>query len=330
MGFTWGGDWTGFVDKPHFQWDNHGEYTGDMIRAKNYPPDMPLFTGTIPTPTATVTTLQKGSTGDKVKELQTLLNRAGFNCGVVDGDFGEKTDAAVRAFQKAKGLTVDGVVGEQTLSALKSNINYDVSKGFLVQLKPSDIERIEYVHGLEPTESINSAYKRIGCDIITNANFFGMSSGNPVGYLADDGKTLSAYLLSKWGFEFIGKKRPVFKHWDELRTGDDFLGGYPCLVKDGQIHIDTTEAGFSATSTEKRGRTAIGIKADGTFIIRSFSDVDTLNKTSILNTAKYMLSLGCVNAVNLDGGGSSSWISPWGKYITSRKLDGFLCVWLSK
>ena len=43
MGFTWGGDWTGFIDKPHFQWDAHGQYTGDMIRAKQYPPDMPLY-----------------------------------------------------------------------------------------------------------------------------------------------------------------------------------------------------------------------------------------------------------------------------------------------
>ena len=43
LGFTWGGDWKAFVDKPHFQWDAHGQYTGDMIRAKQYPPDMPLY-----------------------------------------------------------------------------------------------------------------------------------------------------------------------------------------------------------------------------------------------------------------------------------------------
>jgi hypothetical protein len=41
IGFTWGGDWTSFVDKPHFQWDAHGKYTGNMIRARNYPPLMP-------------------------------------------------------------------------------------------------------------------------------------------------------------------------------------------------------------------------------------------------------------------------------------------------
>jgi peptidoglycan L-alanyl-D-glutamate endopeptidase CwlK len=42
MGFTWGGDWKSIVDKPHFQWDEHGKYTGDMVRARKYPPMMPL------------------------------------------------------------------------------------------------------------------------------------------------------------------------------------------------------------------------------------------------------------------------------------------------
>lgn len=43
MGFTWGGDWTSFVDKPHFQWDANGRYSGTDILAGRYPPDMPLF-----------------------------------------------------------------------------------------------------------------------------------------------------------------------------------------------------------------------------------------------------------------------------------------------
>ena len=45
MGFTWGGDWKSLVDKPHFQWDDHGKYTGTMIRAKKFPPEMPLWEG---------------------------------------------------------------------------------------------------------------------------------------------------------------------------------------------------------------------------------------------------------------------------------------------
>lgn len=41
MGFSWGGDWHSFVDKPHFQWDDHGKYTGKMILAGQLPPEMP-------------------------------------------------------------------------------------------------------------------------------------------------------------------------------------------------------------------------------------------------------------------------------------------------
>jgi hypothetical protein len=43
MGFDWGGSWTSFVDKPHFQWSDHGKYTSSMVRAGNYPPNMPLY-----------------------------------------------------------------------------------------------------------------------------------------------------------------------------------------------------------------------------------------------------------------------------------------------
>lgn len=41
LGFTWGGDWRSFPDRPHFQWDAHGRYTAAMVRAGQYPPEMP-------------------------------------------------------------------------------------------------------------------------------------------------------------------------------------------------------------------------------------------------------------------------------------------------
>lgn len=40
VGFSWGGDWKSFPDKPHIQWDDHGRYTGSMILAGKYPPEM--------------------------------------------------------------------------------------------------------------------------------------------------------------------------------------------------------------------------------------------------------------------------------------------------
>ena len=43
VGFSWGGDWRSFPDRPHFQWDGGGKYTSSMVRAGRYPPPMPRF-----------------------------------------------------------------------------------------------------------------------------------------------------------------------------------------------------------------------------------------------------------------------------------------------
>lgn len=122
MGFTWGGDWKSLVDKPHFQWDAGGRYTGDMIRSGKYPPPMPLFTGTIPPPAkppAKKQVLKRGSIGTDVAELQAALNALGYPCGAADGIFGPKTEAAVIKFQRAAKIGVDGIVGPQTWAALE-------------------------------------------------------------------------------------------------------------------------------------------------------------------------------------------------------------------
>ena len=64
--------------------------------------------------------LRKGATGEQVKTLQRLLIALGYDLGKygADGDFGDATDKAVRAFQKARGLSVDGVVGLGTWTEL--------------------------------------------------------------------------------------------------------------------------------------------------------------------------------------------------------------------
>ena len=61
---------------------------------------------------------KRGSSGATVTEIQTRLKNWGYYDGAVDGVYGSRTEAAVRWFQNANGLTPDGQAGTQTLAAL--------------------------------------------------------------------------------------------------------------------------------------------------------------------------------------------------------------------
>lgn len=64
--------------------------------------------------------IRRGSSGENVSQLQTQLQNLGYDVGTTgaDGKFGKNTAAAVRKFQKDYNLQVDGIVGDQTMSAL--------------------------------------------------------------------------------------------------------------------------------------------------------------------------------------------------------------------
>ena len=71
-------------------------------------------------PSSSATRLEKGSTGSDVKDLQTKLKKLGYYDAYVDGDYGDTTVAAVKAFQKKYNLTADGIAGKETLKKLDS------------------------------------------------------------------------------------------------------------------------------------------------------------------------------------------------------------------
>jgi peptidoglycan hydrolase-like protein with peptidoglycan-binding domain len=75
--------------------------------------ELPAFETTSPP------TLRRGMTGSAVRDLQTRLAANGLDVGAVDGAFGARTEAAVLAFQRARGLAADGIVGAQTWAALQ-------------------------------------------------------------------------------------------------------------------------------------------------------------------------------------------------------------------
>jgi len=63
--------------------------------------------------------MRRGQRGWDVAALQFMLGRRGHSAGSIDGGFGRGTLAAVRGFQRAAGLSADGVVGPATLRALR-------------------------------------------------------------------------------------------------------------------------------------------------------------------------------------------------------------------
>ena len=68
--------------------------------------------------TAYAAVYKQGSTGSTVKTIQQKLKNWGYYKGNVDGIYGSKTKEAVKYFQRKNNLTVDGIVGPKTLSAL--------------------------------------------------------------------------------------------------------------------------------------------------------------------------------------------------------------------
>lgn len=64
-----------------------------------------------------------------IKQIQQALAAAGFDPGPIDGVNGPKTKAAIRAFQKARGLAVDGIVGPRTTAALQGSGGGQASNG---------------------------------------------------------------------------------------------------------------------------------------------------------------------------------------------------------
>jgi exopolysaccharide biosynthesis protein len=100
----------------------------------------------------------------------------------------------------------------------------------------------------------------------------------------------------------VQMKIETIPQWEHV---NHIIGGGPYLIKDGQIYVDTSEQKLNSIGG-RNPRTAIGYTADNNLIIVT---VDGRENSSIGLTlpelARFMKSIGCFNAMNLDGGGST-------------------------
>ncbi len=78
--------------------------------------------------------LRRGMRGAAVKRLQRALKAQGFDPGLIDGEFGGGTEAAVLAYQHSAGLLPDGVAGPRTLAALELATAGDAAPGVLARV----------------------------------------------------------------------------------------------------------------------------------------------------------------------------------------------------
>lgn len=149
--------------------------------------------------------IQYGQQGSNVKQLQTALNELGFNCGSVDGIFGDKTFDAVKKFQSSSNyggvISADGIVGPDTKKKFKAAgyakgtlgtkkdelalidelgeelVMHAGPDGKLMFLSkgssviPSNItENLMKIGQLDPTEVLKRSTPSIGAPHITNNN----------------------------------------------------------------------------------------------------------------------------------------------------------------
>ena len=111
-------------------------------------------------------TIPYGEESQDVRDMQSKLKSKGYYKGKVDGKFGPETRRAVRKFQEAIGITVDGKPGDRTLTALyegTSAINGTRDRERIDTSKPKNPNTLYY--GCEGTKvkSLQQMLKKVGC-----------------------------------------------------------------------------------------------------------------------------------------------------------------------
>ena len=105
----------------NFPWNCVLRYKGSHIGSNVTGPNIPASSGGS---SSSRSTLKQGMRGDDVRDLQNLLQDAGYSVGRAgaDGIFGSDTFRAVAAFQEDHGLEVDGIAGRETMAALDAAV----------------------------------------------------------------------------------------------------------------------------------------------------------------------------------------------------------------
>ena len=164
----------------------------------------------------------------------------------------------------------------------------------------------------KPTEQAENAEKRTGLNVVgaVNGDFFNMANGCPSGMTIMQGTVIrdansSCFWIDEENVAHISASAAAMKE-EAAKEGlqvVECIGGGAILLDDGQKTTDGSSYGQIPNP-----RTVVGIKADGTVIIYMVDGRQAPYSVGMSygELADIMLELDCVDAINLDGGGSSS------------------------
>ena len=189
---------------------------------------------------------------------------------------------------------------------------------YQIKIPQDKIADIKIVRAAYYFESITNMKARTGADIIINGGTYDMNTGAPDSYVVIDGKVVGGAGYAGYGYGFNGNK--VVFGLKNAMGSPYFAGCYTGYVDNKKIiekYLEST----------KRGRTGIGLTAAGELVIYVISDDDAA-KCSTTAFHQAMIDYGAVNGINLDGGGSSQWISPTSSYNSGRSVSWYICIWL--
>lgn len=169
-------------------------------------------------------------------------------------------------------------------------------------------------------EHLTAVKSRTGADIVINGPIFDMYTYEIEQSFVCNGVE-RGHADGLRGFRFDGGEARIA--WSGVGA-QNFISEFGLLVVGGAVHCSVP-----ASAHVRRGRTALGVTIADELVIYVVTDDEkyAARKTG-KQLAEKMKALGCVQAINLDGGGSSQVADHTGAYHTGRYVPGFICIWL--
>ena len=258
----------------------YGKYTGYVY--KTYV--SVTKTASSSSSSSSATRLEKGSTGSAVKDLQTKLKKLGYYDAYVDGDYGDTTVAAVKAFQKKYNLTADGIAGKETLKKLDSAYkNADSDK---------DDDSLRMGDSGSAVKDLQTKLKKLGYYSGTVDSTFG--SGTYTAVRAFQKKyNLTADGVA--GSETLKKLDSAYKNADSDKDDDSLRkGATGSAVKDLQTKLKKLgfynasidgDYGDTTVAAVKAFQKKYNLTADGVAGSETLKKLDTAYKNADSNTS---------------------------------------------